>query len=140
AVLLGMWLMLALSGQAFHALAASFVRGSATLFASLAYLAMPYHLLVDVWLRSDFGELSAYIFIPLCLLSAFRLASGPIWTFALAASLAGLLLSHLPSALLFAPFLVAFCLYVAVQSDFKSVLVRATTAAALGLGLVAVYV
>jgi len=140
AVLLGMWLMLGLSGQAFHALAANFVRGSAALFASLAYMAMPYHLLVDAWLRSDFGELSAYIFIPLCLLSTFRLASRPIWTFALAASLAGLLLSHLPSALLFAPFLVAFCLYVAAQNGLQSVLVRAATAAALGLGLAAAYI
>lgn len=140
AVLLGMWLMLGLSGQAFHALAASFVRARIALIASLAYMAMPYHFLVDVWLRSDLGELGAYIFMPLCLLCALRLAAGPIWTFALAASLAGLLLSHLPLALLFAPFLTAFCLYAAFRGDAQAVIVRGATAAFLGLGLAAAYI
>ena len=140
AVLLGMWLMLGLSGQAFLALAASFVRTRIALIAALAYMAMPYHFLVDVWLRSDLGELGAYIFMPLCLLGALRLAAGPIWTFVLAASLAGLLLSHLPLALLFAPFLTAFCLYAAWQGDSLTVLVRGATAAFLGLGLSASYV
>src|SRR5438552_13603249 len=140
AVLLGMWLMLGLSGQAFEALAANFVEETAALIASLAYMAMPYHLLVDIWLRSDLGELGAYIFIPLCLLCVFQLASGPRWTFALAASLAGLLLCHLPSALLFAPFLTVFCLYAAMRSDFATTIVRAATAAVLSLGLAAAYI
>jgi hypothetical protein len=140
AVLLGMWLMLALSGQAFHALAANFVEKSAALIAALAYMAMPYHLLVDVWLRSDLGELGAYIFIPLCLVCMFRLSSGPVWTFALTASLAGLLLCHLPSALLFAPFLTVFCFFVALRGDFATTIVRAATAAALSLGLAACYI
>ena len=140
AVLLGMWLMLGLSGQSFCALAANFVRSTAALTASAAYMAMPYHLLVDVWLRSDFGELAAYIFIPLCLLGAFRLAAEPAWTFGLAASLAGLLLSHLPTALLFAPFLAGICIYIAWQGNFATVMVRAATAACLGLGLAAAYI
>jgi hypothetical protein len=140
AVLLGMWLMLALSGHAFQALAADFVGATAALIASLAYMAMPYHFLVDIWLRSDFGELGAYIFIPLCLLCVFRLTSGPAWTFALTASLAGLLLSHLPSALLFAPFLTVFCLYAATRGDFATTIARAATAAALSLGVAAAYI
>jgi len=140
AVLLGMWLMLALSGHAFQALAADFVGATAALIASLAYMAMPYHLLVDIWLRSDFGELGAYIFIPLCLLYVFRLMLGPVWTFALTASLAGLLLSHLPSALLFAPFLTAFCLYAATRGVFATTIARSATAAALSLGVAAAYI
>ena len=49
AVVFGMWLMLALSGQAFYALAASIVRSNAALVAAGVYMAMPYHLLVDIW-------------------------------------------------------------------------------------------
>ena len=140
AVLLGMWLMLALSGQAFRALAAFFVEQRAALVASLAYMTMPYHLLVDIWLRSDFGELCAFIFMPLCLLCLFRLSAGPKWTYALAASLAGLLLSHLPSALMFAPFLTVFCFYLAFRGEFLTITIRAATAAVLGLGIAAAYV
>ena len=140
AVLAGMWLMLGLSGLAFQALAAEFVKATNALVAALAYMVMPYHFFVDVWLRSDFGELGAYIFMPLCLLCVVRLPSGAIWTFALAASLAGLLLSHLPIALLFAPFLTTFCLYHALQEKSLAVLLRGATGAFLGLGLAAAYV
>ena len=140
AVMLGMWLMLGLSGLAFHSLAATFVRPRTALIASLAYIAMPYHFLVDVWLRSDFGELGAYIFMPLCLLSAFRLPSGQIWTLLLAVSFAGMLLSHLPVALLFSPYLTIFCIYVAAQNKSLAVLVQGAIAAILGFGLAAIYI
>jgi hypothetical protein len=140
AVLVGMWLMLGLSGLAFQALADSAAKATNALVAALAYMVMPYHFFVDIWLRSDLGELGAYIFMPLCLLCVLRLASGPVWTFALGASMAGLLLSHLPIALLFAPFLTAFCLYCAIRDKSAAVLVRGTTGAILGLGLAAAYV
>src|SRR5579872_866268 len=140
AVLVGMWLMLGLSGLAFQALALSFVKATNALVAALAYMVVPYHFFVDVWLRSDFGELGAYIFMPLCLLCVYRLASGAIWTFALAVSLAGLLLSHLPIALLFAPFLSAFCLYQSLQQRSTGVIMRGALGAFLGLGLAAAYV
>jgi len=140
AVLWGMWLMLALSGQAFAALAASLVRSESALIAAIAYMAMPYHLLVDIWLRSDLGELAAYIFTPLCVLCTLQLGSSRIWMFGLAFSIAGLLFSHLPSAELVLPFLSCLCVFVACQNQFAMVLLRAATAVVFGFGLAAVYV
>lgn len=140
AVVFGMWLMLALSGQAFYALAASIVRSNAALVSAGVYMAMPYHLLVDIWLRSDFGELTAYIFMPLSVLCALRLNAGQVWMIGLAFSLGGLLVCHLPSAVLFFPFLLGLCVYRAWQEQRASILVRAFIAVSFSFGLAAFYV
>lgn len=140
AVVLGCWLMLGLSGLSFFALANTFVGGRAALVAAIVYMAMPYHLLADVWVRAALGEQAAFVLIPLCLLCAFRLGDEFRYAFGLAASFAGLLLSHLPSALIFAPFLVAFCLWTAWQGKAVTVLFRAVLAALLAGGLAAAYV
>ena len=140
AVVLGCWLMLFLSGLSFLALARAFVGPGAAAVGAIAYMAMPYHLMVDVWMRASLGEQAAMIFIPLCLLCAVRLDAGRGYTLGLAASFAGLLFSHLPSALVFAPFLVGFCLWTAWRGNAAAVLLRAALAALLAAGLGAAYV
>lgn len=115
AVVLGCWLMLALSGLAFFALARAFVGPAAALLSALVYMAMPYHLLADVWVRGALGEQAAFALIPLCLLCAVRLGGRLRYAFGLAVCFSGLLLSHLPSALLFTPVLVGFCLWTAAK-------------------------
>jgi hypothetical protein len=139
-VVLGIWLMLGLSGQAFYSFASSFTKTMSAVAASIAYMAMPYHFLVDVWVRSDFGELAAYIMIPLCLLCASRLSVRVSWAFGLAASYSGLLAAHLPSALLFTPFLVATCAYVAWRGNFVDISLKCMFAACLSVALAASYV
>ncbi len=138
-VVLVSWLMLALSGLSFLALARAFVGGGAALVAALVYMAMPYHLLADIWMRASIGEQATFIFAPLCLLCAWRLGQGSTSAFGLAASFAGLLLSHLPSALAFSPFLVGFCLWVAWRGSPVRVISRAALAAILAAGLAAAY-
>jgi hypothetical protein len=140
ALALGSWMILALSGLAFRAMAEVFVRPGPALFAALIYMAMPYHFFVDVLWRASIGEQTAYIFMPLSLLCAHHLDKGGKWSLGLAASFAGLLLSHLPSSLLFSPFLAGFCLYTAWQRGTARVLVRASFAVALSGGLAAAYV
>ena len=56
AVVLVCWLMLALSGLSFLALARAFVGVGAALVAAVVYMAMPYHLLADIWIRAAIGE------------------------------------------------------------------------------------
>ncbi len=140
AVVLVCWLMLALSGLSFLALARAFVGAGAALVAAVVYMAMPYHLLADIWIRAAIGEQAAFIFAPLCLLCACRLGEGTKYAFGLAASFAGLLLSHLPSALAFSPFLVGFCLWTAWRGQTVIVLARAALAALLAGGLAAAYI
>ncbi|MBM2712833.1 hypothetical protein JQK88_16695 [Mesorhizobium caraganae] len=141
AVMLGSWLMLALSGVAFCRLATAFVRSGPALFAAALYMAMPYHLSIDIWHRAAYGEQAAFIFIPLCLLCAFSLGRGWIWALGLAASYAGLVLSHLPSTVLFSPFLVGFCFWSAWRAEKPAaVLARAAAAAVLSGGLTSAYV
>jgi len=139
ALVLGCWLLLALSGLAFLALARAFVGPGPAVAGAIAYMAMPYHLLADVWVRAALGEQAAMVFIPLCLLCAVRLDAGRGYVFGLAASFAGLLFSHLPSALVFSPFLVGFCLWTAWRGETVAVLARAAFAALLAGGLAAAY-
>jgi hypothetical protein len=140
AVVVGSWAMLALSGISFFLLARSSVLPAPALVAALLYMVMPYHLLVDVWIRAALGEQAAFIFMPLCLLCAFRLGEGWGWTMGLAGSHAGLLYSHIPSALLFAPVLAGVCLWVAWHANTVQVLARSAVAAALSSGLAAAYI
>jgi hypothetical protein len=140
AATLGSWLMLTLSGLAFFMLSRAFVGVVPALFAAMLYMAMPYHFLVDTLVRASLGEQAAFVFMPLSLMAAHRLPEGRQWTLALAASYAGLLMSHLPSSLLFAPFLSGYCLWRAWRSDPQIVLTRAVMAAGLSFGLAAAYV
>ncbi len=95
----GAWLLV-LSGLAFYVFARRFMDRTTAITASLAYMVLPYHLVVDWFIRQSVGEFAAYIFVPL-MARAFadlldRKSGGTLF----AVAFAGLLLSHLPSALL----------------------------------------
>lgn len=140
AVVLGSTVMLALSGLAFFQMARTFVSRWAALIAAVVYMALPYHLLADVWARTAIGEQAAFIFLPLCLFFATRLGEGAMAVAGLALSVAGLLYSHLPSTLAFAPFLSGYCVWVAVRKQSLQVLLHAGGAALLAAALAAPYV
>jgi hypothetical protein len=108
------------------------------LFAALVYMLMPYHLLSDVWVRAALGEQAAFIFMPLCLLCAFRLDRDSGYALGVAASFAAVIYSHLPTALLLAPFLVGLCLWQTWRGGFV-VLMRAACAGVLSGALAAAY-
>ncbi len=70
------------------------------LIGAVAYHAMPYHDAVDLWLRADYAEFAAYAFAPLCAGFFLRLSSGPAAIAGLAVSLAAMIVTHVPTALI----------------------------------------
>ncbi|MEO6060642.1 MAG: 6-pyruvoyl-tetrahydropterin synthase-related protein [Thermoflexales bacterium] len=86
--------------------------GAGPLFGAIAYILAPFHL-VNVYVRGDsLSEFYAFIFFPLILLGIERVALNSRWrdVTALALSIAGLLVTHNVSAMLFAPFCALYAL------------------------------
>jgi hypothetical protein len=99
------------------------------LWGALAYMAAPYHLF-DHYTRGALAEFSAYAFLPLVLLWIRQ----PVL---LAMAYAGLLLSHLPTALLASVTIVAP--YVLFHLRDPRALLRTAAGSLLGIGLAAIY-
>jgi len=112
----------------------------AAVLASVACLTMPYIYGCDVYYRGAIGEYSALAWIPLALFFAHQTEVNPVRAVAgIAAAFAMIVLSHLFTALLFAPFLI---LYAALRVDrvrIRSTVLLIGWALLLGLGLSAVY-
>lgn len=93
-------LLWAASGLAFWYFARRFLAPWPAFWATLFYVLMPYHLGIDWIVRQAAGEFAAYVFVPVVavgLLDAMEARRvGPL----LALGFAGLLFSHLPTALL----------------------------------------
>lgn len=71
------------------------------LAASLLYMALPYHLAIDIYARFALAESWAFVWAPLALLAQDRLCRGaPFALLLLALAVSMLTLSHLPSTLL----------------------------------------
>jgi len=96
------WLLLFwTSGLAMRAwLGAETGRPVVALWGALAYMAAPYHLFVDHYMRGAFAEATAYVFLPLVMLGIRRATERRPGVVLLALAYGGLLLSHLPTALL----------------------------------------
>jgi hypothetical protein len=107
------------------------------LWGAVAYMAAPYHM-IDHYMRGAFAEFAAYALLPPVMLGirliADRRRAGPP---VLALSYAGLVMAHLPTALL------ATCTVVSGYALFRlrgfAALLRCAGAGALGLGLAAIY-
>lgn len=96
-----------LSGAAFFLWARSFASWRSSLIGALLYMLAPYHL-VDLEQRGSFGEAFNFILAPLALLSLSTVRSGARFPILGVVSYAGMIFSHLPTALLFAPVLLTF--------------------------------
>jgi hypothetical protein len=91
--------------------------GAGPVLGAIAYVLAPFHL-VNVYVRGDsLSEFYAFVFFPLILMGIERVASRPDrrYAAALAFAIAGLVVTHNVSAMLFAPFcaLYALAAYVA---------------------------
>lgn len=133
------------SGLAMHAwLRREEVGGGVALLGAIAYMAAPYHLL-DHYIRGAYAEFAAYAFLPLAALGIRWIADRRRGGVAiLALSYAGLLLSHLPTAVLAsATLLPAYVLFRAWRATGAAAAVelvaRSALGAALGVGLAAIY-
>ena len=139
-VVLGSTAMLAASGYAAYLLCRLYASREVALLAAALFMMMPYHFSVDIWYRSAFGEQAAFIFMPLSAFFAIKAAKDRRYAIGLSFSFAGQILSHLPTALLFAPMLALLCLWVAWQAKSIRVLIILGVAGILALGFSAIYI
>lgn len=102
-------LALLLSGLAMYLLARSVVGSLAATGAGVVYATLPYQL-VDLYVRGALAETWAFVWLPLaawCLVGA-RRDGRARWSVGLALSLAGLIVTHNVTALLYLPALITF--------------------------------
>lgn len=136
-----------LSGLAMYAFVKRLWGSGAGLLSAVVYTYVPYRL-VDIYVRSAFFEFCAFVFFPLILLLFLELVeTGQLRYLALAGlAYAGLILTHVVTAFLFTPLLVAYVLWLVLRKAGTGLrqwlrLSRFPLAAAfLALGLSAVFV
>lgn len=109
------------------------------LLAALIYMALPYHLLVDLYMRFAFAEFWSFVWMPLILYYSRHLALGARSAIGLAFALALLILTHLPSFILFLPVVIGHALFVPTARHRAHSLLLHGLACALGVGLAALY-
>jgi hypothetical protein len=97
------------------------------LFAAAVYLLAPYHVAIDAYERAAYAEVWAFVWMPLVLAGIER---SNVTRTAIASAL--LLMTHLPTAFVFAPLAAAYC---AVRRDW-----RAALGGIVGLALAGAYV
>jgi hypothetical protein len=108
--------------------------------AAISYMLVPYHLLVDLYTRSAFAEFWGMTWLPLVIACAHGVGKGDRYSIpALAVAYALLVLSHLPTTLLFSLVPPAYVLVVAPSAQRRGALVRTVLGMALGTGLASVY-
>ena len=113
---------------------------TSALLAAVLYMATPYHLAADLYIRGSFAEYWAFAWMPLVLFFAHRIVSGDKLAMAgLAVSYSLLLMTHLPTTLIFSPILVCYVLYLSGSGQKLRVTGRVLTGVALGIGLSAVF-
>ncbi len=112
------------------------LRGTLPLLGAILYMAAPYHL-ADLYVRGALAEAAGFVWLPLIALGI-ELLPRRKGVVVLALAFAGLVLSHLPTALLACVFLIApLAVWRAVKTP--SIIAPGIAAAVLGAGLSAIY-
>lgn len=113
---------------------------TAALVASIVYMSAPYHLAFDLYQRFAFAELWSFVWLPLVLWGVQATVKGnrkaPL---GLALAYAGLVLTHLPTAMIFSPVALAYAVFYADRDGRVRGSMVVVGAMALGTGLAAVY-
>ena len=118
----------------------SFVDQAAALAAAILYMAMPYHLAADLYVRSSFAEYWAFVWMPLILYFIHRLAFGDKLAFVgVSVGWALLIMTHLPVTLTFSALPFCYVVLLTPKSQRLKMLVISLGAAMLGVGLSAIY-
>ncbi len=141
---LGSSIVLVASGVAMFAFLRRFFALPPAAFGALVYVLLPYHLLMDWFVRQAAGEFTAYAFLPLIALGIERIRSqdGGGWTLAL--GVAGTAFSHLPTTLLAAHVFAALAFVLVVLQPGGAgarlrLFARLAWFGGLGLALAAIY-
>ena len=134
--IIGPVLLVALSGMSFYYWARLYARPLMAIVTAYLYVFLPYHFHIDLWARLTLGEIAAYVWLPIILWGLAKASTSLGYSIVAAAGYAGLLYSHLPSALLFSPIMAMF---VAFQIKFVRGLLVLAIAVVLGIGFAAPY-
>jgi hypothetical protein len=137
---LGMVLAAILGALFSYAWCATFADSVSAMMASVVFLTLPYFFSIDLYVRSAVGEVWALALMPLAFYFAERRSAVPRRSLAgLAAVFALVLFSHLFTAVLLAPALLAYAVWRAEPARRFSAMWQTAVALALGTALAAVY-
>lgn len=110
------------------------------LIASMIYMALPYHLAVDLYARFAFAEYWSFVWIPLIFYFSHKLINSDhsnIIGFAISYAL--LCMTHLPTLVICSIFPLLYVLFVAPREQKKKALFRIIISMVLGIGLSAIF-
>jgi len=109
------------------------------LVAAVLYMAMPYHL-AEIYVRGALAELWAFVWIPLILFFINRAVAGrSLACVGLAVCYALLIMTHLPTALIFSIVPVGYAFFTANKKSRVKAVVVTLASLLIGIGLSAVY-
>ncbi len=112
----------------------------AALFASVAYITMPYVYGGDVFFRGSIGEYSALAWVPLALFFVEQIKTHPLRaTAGIALAMALVILSNVFTAILFVPFLFLYAAFRVSAAGIRTPALLVCGALALAVGLSGVY-
>jgi len=134
------WLALACSGiGAFAWIKQTFSRHIAFV-AAVLFMLMPYHLRTDLYIRGAFAEFWAFAWMPFVLSNVQLVAAGTRWGVSfLGCSYAALIMTHLPTTLIFSPLAAAYVVLLWSQHKSLRRLVDSFVGFAVGVMLASVY-
>jgi hypothetical protein len=113
---------------------------NSALIAAILYMATPYHLASDLYIRGALAEYWAFVWMPLVLSFAQRIVKGHRLAVAgLAISYALLVMTHLPTTLIFSPIPICYAFFTSDRGRKLKTTGIVLGAMALGTGLSAIY-
>lgn len=137
---LAAWIALVASGFTCFVWLRTFVPWKPALAAAVLYLAVPFHLWADLYIRGDIPECWALLWMPLILFYVHGIVARRRHAeIGLAVSYALLIVSHLYSVVLFSPVLLAYPAVIAGRDQRWRNVLRTAAGMTLGVGLSAAY-
>lgn len=128
------------SGVACYVWLKGIVDSKTAAFVSVIYLLMPYHISIDLYSRAALAEFWAFVWMPLVLKFVRDTEKNQVKGFVgLAVCYALLIMTHLPTTLIFSLIPPAYALFVGDREKRKSRVALTVAAMALGIGIAAVY-
>ncbi|MDO8347229.1 MAG: YfhO family protein [Rugosibacter sp.] len=113
---------------------------SAALAGAIVYMGAPYHLATDLYDRFAFAELWSFVWLPLVLWGVQAVAGGSRKAFpGLALAYAALILTHLPTTMIFSPVALAYAIFCSRREVRMRRSLAVAAAMTLGAGLAAVF-
>lgn len=113
---------------------------TAAAIAAALYIWMPFHLAFDLYRRGGFAELWTFVWMPLILYFTHKISSGrKSAVVGLSVSYALLIMTHLPTTLIFSLLPVFYALYLAEKNKKIMTVLLVSGAMMLGISLAAIY-